>query len=183
MKFGKDEIQKVLFGIIMLIAFVYSYFNMLLGPLKKSEATTRKNLAALGPEISKAKAQIAKVRGIAEGEGKAKATIAQIEMMIPEGSPVAWFPPRVAEFFKARGVDKAATRLNNELPEKTMPAFRRLSWSIDLPKVEFVGFGTALAQLENDEPLVEIAALQIDTNRDDPESQHAVLTVNNLVTK
>ena len=62
-----------------------------------------------------------------------------------------------------------------------MPGFRRLSWSIDLPKIDFVAFASALAQLENEEPLLEVVSLQIDTNREDSESQRALLTVNNLV--
>jgi hypothetical protein len=44
-----------------------------------------------------------------------------------------------------------------------------------------VPFASALAQLENEEPLVEIVSLQIDTSREDSESQRALLTVNNLV--
>ena len=71
--------------------------------------------------------------------------------------------------------------MNNEFPEKELPGFRRLSWGIDLPRVDFVPFAAALAQLENEEPLVEVVSLQIDTSREDSESQRALLTVNNLV--
>jgi hypothetical protein len=52
---------------------------------------------------------------------------------------------------------------------------------VDLPKVEFVAYAEAIAALENEEPLMEITAMQIDASRDDVETQHAVLTVNNLV--
>ena len=42
-------------------------------------------------------------------------------------------------------------------------------------------FAQAIAALENEEPLLEISALQIDASRDDVEAQHIFLTVNNLV--
>ena len=181
MKMGKEEIKKIGLGAMLFFAFIYGYFTLLLGPLQKRRESARKHIAALIPKIDAAKDQIKRAGAIAHSEAAARVTVAQVNAMIPEGSPVAWFPPRVAEFFKTRGLDKAATRLNNEFAEKEMPGFRRLSWSIDLPKIDFVAFASALAQLENEEPLLEVASLQVDTNREDSESQRALLTVNNLV--
>jgi hypothetical protein len=71
--------------------------------------------------------------------------------------------------------------MNNEYEDKSLVGFRRISWSVDLPRIDFVPFATALAQLENEEPLVAIGGLQIDTTRDDAEAQHVLLTVHNLV--
>lgn len=181
MKLGKDEIQKLVLGGLLLIGLVYGYFNMLLGPLSKRQETARKSIVALEPEIAKAKAQIKRTETVEQGAPAATATVQQVEAMIPEGSPVAWFPTRMAEFFKRQGVDKAATKLNNEFPEKSLPGFRRMAWGVDLPKVEFVPFAAALAQMENDEPLLEITSMQIDASRDEVETQHALITVNNLV--
>ena len=181
MKLGKEETQKLGLGLLLTVALFYGYFAMLLWPLQARRDATRKNIASLTPEIEKAKAQINKSHSIEQSEAAAKAIVSQVDAMIPEGSPVAWFPPRVAEFFKGRGIDKASTRMNNEFPEKELPGFRRLSWGIDLPRVDFIPFATALAQLENEEPLVEVVSLQIDTSREDSESQRALLTVNNLV--
>jgi len=105
----------------------------------------------------------------------------QLAAMIPDGSPVAWFPPRMGDFFKKQGIDKVATRLTGEALEKELEGFRKLSWGIDLPKVEFATYAQAIATLENDEPLLEINAMQIDASRDDVESQHVSLIINNLV--
>jgi hypothetical protein len=181
MKLGKEEIQKLGLGLLMLIGLIYCYVTLLLGPLRVRRENDRKSIAALTPQIEGAKEQIKRADAIAQSEAAARATVAQVDVMIPEGSPVAWFPPRVAEFFKARAIDKASTRLNNESAEKEMPGFRRLSWGIDLPKVDFISFAAALSQLENEEPLMEVLSLQIDTNREDNESQRALLTVNNIV--
>jgi hypothetical protein len=181
MKFGKEEIQKIGLGLVLLIALIYGYSTMLLGPLQKRREAARKNIAALTPQIAAAKEQISRAKAIEESVALARVTVMQVDAMIPEGSPVAWFPPRVAEFFKARGIDKASIRLNNEFAEKEMTGFRRLSWGIDLPRIDFVAFAGALAQLENEEPLLEASSLQIDTNREDSESQRALLTLSNIV--
>jgi hypothetical protein len=181
MKLGKDEIQKLALGVLLLFGLVYSYFDLLLGPLMQREVTTNQSVKALGPEIANAKAQIEKTHQAELNSPLATMPMRQVEAMIPEGSPVAWFPTRVADFFKKQGIDKASTRMTAETVEKTLPGFRKIAWGVDLPRVEFVSFGQAIAELENDEPLLEISAMQIDATRDDVESQHAFLTVNNLV--
>jgi ABC-type Fe3+-siderophore transport system permease subunit len=181
MKLGKEEIQRLALGLLMLIAMIYSYFALLLGPLKLQQANTQKAIQALGPQIDTANAQIRKAQTVEQNAPAARATLDQINSMIPDGSPVAWFPPQIAEFFKTRGVEKAATRMNNEFPEKDLPGFRRIAWSIDLPRVGFIAFASALAELENEEPLLEVTAIQLDTSREDVESQRALLTVSNIV--
>ena len=62
-----------------------------------------------------------------------------------------------------------------------MPGFRRLFWTIDVPKVEFVPLGIAIAALENDQPLLEITNLQIEQSKDNVQFQHATLTVATIV--
>jgi hypothetical protein len=181
MKLGKEEIQKLVLGVLLFFGLVYSYFDLLLGPLMRRAETTRQSVAALGPEIVNAKAQIDKTNAAEQNAIQATMTMHQVEAMIPEGSPVAWFPTRMAEFFKKEGVDKVSTRMTAEVVDKSLPGFRRMSWGVDLPRVEFVPFCKSISTLENEEPLLEISALQIDATRDDVETQHAFLTVNNLV--
>lgn len=181
MKLGKEEIQKLVLGVMLLIGVVYSYFDLLLAPLVKNQAAARQKIESLKPEIASAKAQIASTKELEKSAPAALLTTQQVEAMIPEGSPVAWFPTRMAEFFKKQGFDKTFTRMNSEVPEKELPGFRRLTWSVDLPKVEFVPFAKAVATLENEEPLIEISNLQMDASREEVEMQHALLTVNNLI--
>jgi hypothetical protein len=181
MKLDKEEIQKIVLGGLLLLGVVYSYFDLLLGPLTKRAETTQASVNALGPEIANAKSQIAKTQQLEKDTPNLTLPMRQAQAMIPEGAPVAWFPTRMTEFFKKEGIDRASTRMTGELPERELPGFRKISWGVDLPKVEFVVFGQAVAALENEEPLLEITALQIDASRDDVEAQHAFLTVNNLV--
>jgi hypothetical protein len=181
MKLGKEEIQKIVLGAMLVIGVIYSYFSFLLGPLTDSQEAARKSINSLTPEIAQAKAQIAKTKELEKSAPAAQLTARQIEAMIPEGAPVAWFPTRMADFFKKQGFDKAFTRMTSEGPEKELPGFRRLTWTVDLPKVEFMPFACAIAQLENEEPLIEISNLQMDASREEVETQHALLTVNNLI--
>ncbi len=181
MKLGKEEIQKIVLGAMLLIGVIYAYFTFLLGPLIDGQAASRKSIGSLNPEIAQAKAQIAKTKELEKSAPAAQLKNRQIEAMIPEGAPVAWFPTRMADFFKKQGFDKAFTRMSSEVPDKDLPGFRRLTWSVDLPKVEFMNFASAVASLENEEPLLEISNLQIDASREEVETQHALLTVNNLI--
>jgi hypothetical protein len=181
MKLGKEEIQKIILGALLFMGVVYSYFNLLLGPLGKSQEAVAKSIEALGPEIAAAKAQIKKTRDMEKMAPAASTTMKQVAAMIPEGSPVAWFPPRIGDLFKKQGLDKSSTRLSTESIDKDLPGFRKLSWAVELPKAGFVPFATAVAALENEEPLLEINSMIIDTSREDVEMQHALLTVSNIV--
>jgi hypothetical protein len=181
MKLAKEEIQKLVLGGLMCVGVVYSYFDMLLFPLKKYQASTKKSSEALVPEMQKAQAQIKLTQDLEKTLAQRSIVLRQVDDMIPEGSPVAWFPTKVGDFFKRQGIEKATTKLNSEAPEKEMPGFRRMAWGIDLPKIDYAQFGGAVAALENDDPLLEIRAMQIDASRDDAETQRTTLTVNNLV--
>jgi hypothetical protein len=181
MKLGKEEIQKIVLGGMMLIAVIYGYFSLLLGPLAAKQAGARTNIAELEPKIAEAQAAIKVTESAEKDAPKALAVLGQVTALIPEGAPIAWFPPRVADFFKNRGVDKAVTRNISEDVEKDLPAFRRVSWSIDLPKVDFIAFAAALAQFENDEPLVQVTSVVVEPNHEDVQAQHAVLNVSNIV--
>ncbi len=181
MKLGKEEIQKIFLGVLLLIGVVYSYFNLLLGPLKRRQSICQQNITALEPEIALARAQIKKTEAIEASAPQARATVAQIDAMIPEGSPVAWFPTRIQDFFKKAGIDKSSTRMNSEYEDKNLSGFRKIAWGVDLPKVEFIPFATAVADLENSDILLEIGSIQIDASRDEVETQHVALTVHNIV--
>ena len=183
MKLGKDEIKKLALSTLLLVGLLYCYFSMLLGPLSQREARVRQEIKALTPQIETAKKQIALTKTLEAQEPANNEVLDQIRGLIPEGAPVAWFPPRLADFFKRQGIEKCTARLTNELPLKDVPGFRKLVWSIDLPKVGFIPLAIALSGLENEDPLLEITNLQVESNSADPEYQHAVLTANTIVTQ
>lgn len=182
-KLGKEEIQKIVLGILLGVGVVFGYFEWLLNPLKARHDFTLKNVAALEPEIAKAKAQVARDDEVRRQGPLAQATLAQIDGMIPEGAPVAWFPPRIADFFKNHGIDKVTTRKNGEAIHPTLPGYQRISWGVDLPKVECLSFASAIADLENTEPLLTVESINIESLREEPDSQHVTLTLVNIVKK
>lgn len=181
MKLGKEEIQKIVLGGMMLVVLVYCYFSMLLFPLQHSHEVTRKQITDFTAKIGDEKKQLSRTATLEAAAPAHALTLKQLTALIPDGSPVAWFPTRVSDHFKQFGVDKAVTHLNGETPEKELTGFRGTSWGIEFQKVEFVPLAQALAGFENDEPLAEILSLQIDCLKDDIELQHVLLTVNNLV--
>jgi hypothetical protein len=181
MKLSKDQIKKLGLSAIFVGALLYGYFSMMLGPLSAREARTRGAIAALTPKVTEAKKQIQKTSGLEAQAPPAQGVMDELKASIPEGAPVAWFPPRVAEFFKRHGIDKTLTRLTNEFPEKDLAGFRRLVWTIDLPRVEFIPLGIAVAGLENEEPLLQVTNVSVEASKEDPQYQHAVLTVATLV--
>jgi hypothetical protein len=181
MKLAKKEVEKIVLGSLLCGALLYAYFFLMLGPLKERE---KKSLALVGevqPKIDGAGAQIEKTRALESKAPAAQKTLARIKALIPEGAPVAWFPPRTQDFFKRQGIERAAIRLSNEFTDKELPGFRRIYWSIDLPKVGMLSLGRAIAELENEEPLLEITNVQIEAVKDNPEYAHAILTVATLV--
>src|SRR5258708_39620935 len=118
MKVGREEIQKLVLGGLLLLGVVYSYFDLLLFPLKKHQESTQKSTVALGPEIQAAQAQIKKVQELERAVPEKTVVLRQVDAMIPEGSPVAWFPTKVGDFFRRQGIEKATTKINSEMPEK-----------------------------------------------------------------
>ncbi|MDB6172323.1 MAG: hypothetical protein JWL59_1634 [Chthoniobacteraceae bacterium] len=183
MKLGKDEISRLFLGGLLVIGVIYCYFALLLGPLQSKQETAEKTIKELEPKLAAATSVMLKYNAAKLNKEAVDTSLSRINVMIPSGSPVAWFPPRVTEFFKTHSVDKASIRLVSEVPDKALPDYQRMSWNVDFPKIDFIPFVIALAEFENEEPLVEIINVVIEGNRDNVETQRAVLTLNNLVKK
>lgn len=181
MKLSKSEIEKIALGGALCCGLLYAYFYLMMGPLNVREKKALATIAETQPKVDEAKAQLEKTRVIELKSPASQKTINEIKALIPEGAPVAWFPPRVQDFFKRQGIEKVSARLSNEFLEKDMPGFRKIFWSIDLPKVGFQKLGRAIMELENEEPLLEITNLQIEALKDNPEFSHATITVATLV--
>jgi hypothetical protein len=181
MKLTKEQIQKLAIGVVALCAVVYGFFAFLLGPLLNDRTQAQNETAALEPKIKAARAQLAKTKALEAKGPEATALLEAVKAMIPGGSPIAWVPTKVADILKSEGIDKSSTRLVNELPEKELTGFGRMSWAVEVPGADFLAFATALAKLENDEPLMEVHAFEIEAGREDVQKQRASLTVHNII--
>lgn len=181
MKLSKEQKQKVILGGMLVVGVIYGFIEFLIGPVQKSRESAIKSVALLQPKIDAAKAQIAKTKALEAKLPEASKFDAQVKAMIPEGSPVAWFPPRVADYFKPHSIDKVSVRSNGDPIDKELTGYRRHNWGVEIPRAEFIALGTAIAEMENGEPLLEIQQLDIEANRDDVQAQRANLTINTLV--
>lgn len=177
MKLSKEEIQKVVLGGLLAIGVIYGHFNFILGPLKKRQLTAAKEVESLDPKIAAAKSQIARTQNLKAQTPGSEATMKQVEGMIPDGSPVAWFPTLVGEHFKSMGVQRVTTRMVSSVTDPNVNGFRRISWAVDIPSINTLLFAQSLSDFVNQEPLVEPIALTIDFVREDPENQRVSLTL------
>lgn len=181
MKLGKEEIKKIGASVLLLTGLLWAYFALLLGPLETNEEKSATGIQVLEPQIADAKQQIVKTAALEKKAPVATAALNQLKSGIPDGAPIAWFPPRMADFFKRHGIEKTSVHLVSEEPDSGVPGFRKLIWAVEIQKVEFVSFGQAVASLENEEPLLNVINVTVEATREDAQFQHAVLTVSTLV--
>lgn len=181
MKLNKDQKQKLALGGMIVVGVIYAYFQFLLGPLQAAKRSAASGTAAIEPKIAAAKAQIAKTEALKKQAPEADKLMKQVNALIPDGSPIAWFPPRMTEFFKKHGIEKVTCRMNTETVDKALVNYRRLNWGIEMPKVDFLAFGAAVSALENAEPLIEIQTFDVEAGREDVGTQRAALGVTNLI--
>ena len=184
MKWNKDQIQKAFLVGMLCGGGLYYYMVEMLGPIAKREMSASKEIAALEPKLKEAKSKILRTNAIEAGDihaTEARAIYAIMKKKIPDGQPVAWLPTRFAEFFKQQGVGKPIFRSNPEQIESDFSGYKISSWNIDLSGVSFDTLGVVLADFENQEGLMQITNLQIDTLAADTEVHHAQITISTLV--
>jgi hypothetical protein len=182
-KLNKNQQQKIILGVMLLGGVIYTANQFLLSPLAVERAKLSEEITANEPKLREMRGQIARTKGFEEKAPQSANLMAQVDSMIPNGAPIAWFPPKVSDFFKANGVDKAVAKFGTESVEKELNGYRRLTWSIDIPDADFLRFAHALSKLENAEPLFEFAGFEIKANREQPDSQRILLSVQNIIKK
>jgi len=184
MKLTKEQIQKAVLAVMLCGGGLYYYSAEMLEPLTKREAAAVKEIATLEPQIKDARSKIAHANAVAAGDThavEAQRAYAVMKAKIPGGQPVAWLPTRFTEFFKQQGIGKPLFRSNPEPGEADFPGYKVSSWTLEFPNVGFAALGGALAELENQEGLMQITSLQIDTLATNLEVHHAQLTISTLV--
>ncbi len=182
-KLSKDQIQKISLSALLMVVLIYCYFNFLLDPLNKAETKATARIAELDKKLEKARTLVKRGKAIQEETVAADETLAQINDRIPDGAPIAWFPPRMRAFFDRHNVKDSATRGGTlETPsDPNLTGFRNATWTIDVPQAGFDQFGIALAGLENENILLEVTHLQINTQPDNLEKQRVSMNVITLL--
>jgi len=181
MKLSNEEMKKVFLSTMIFVVLVYGYDNFLLDDLNKSEKGAETTITRLKPDLAKAEDQIHQTTILKEQAPHEGEALEQIKALIPSGEPVAWFPPRMTDFFKRQGIERSSVRPGGVSGFSEIPGFKRMGWTIDLPKVEYAKLAIAIAGLENEELLLEINGLSLDPKPDSIEFQHATLDVSIIV--
>ena len=183
MKLNKDKLQKAFLVGLLSVGGLYYYFEEMVGPLAKREEKSLKEIGDLDAKIKDAKSKITRRNSIESGDTDAAAAQQIYKVMqakIPKGQHVAWFPTRVSEYFMKQGISKPSFRLRPDAAEMSFRNYRTYSWLVDRPGVGVSTLGVALAGFENQEGLVEVSAIQIDSAPKDPVNHNVQLTLSTL---
>ena len=182
-KINKDQIQKIILSSLMMAGLVYCYFTFLIGPLGKQDANNAVTLEDLSGKLEKAGGEVKRSHAAQEQAKSAEETLAQVGDMIPEGAPIAWFPPRLHAFFDRHNLKNVGIQSGgiDAASDPNMGGFRNAKWTVDLPQAGMAQLGIAVAGLENEEKLLEINHLQITASVDSPEKQRVTMNVQTLL--
>ena len=181
MKLNKDQKQKIILGVMLMGGVIYATNDFLLAPLATERQRMKHEMEDAQPKVREMRGQLARTRDLATKGPASEKTVKQVDAMIPDGAPIAWFPPKVADFFKSRGIDRASAKMNNEGIDKDLTGYRRLVWAVDIPSVDYMPFGAAIAELENSQPLFEITGFELVATRERPDALRAGLTIQNII--
>lgn len=182
-KFSKDQIQKLVLSGIGFVVLIYVYFTFFLGPLNKNRAAMEVTLADLQSKLSASKGELTKASNLERQAGNATSRYAALQALTPDGAPIAWFPPRTKSFFSSQQIEKVVARLSSSTPvgKPGLEEWLSYTWLIDVPQAEFSTLGTAIAELENTEPLLAINKITIRSSADQPQFQQIELVAVNVI--
>lgn len=184
-KLTKDQLQKLVLSVVGFVALVYVYFAFFLGPLNRSRAQMLGKMNDLQTKIGSSKSEMVKASKLETQAGAATTRYAALKGLSPEGAPIAWFPPRMKMFFSNYNIEKVTARLdsNSTFKEPELAAWMRYNWMIEIPQTDFVSAGTAIAALENSEPLMELTRINIKALADAPQFQQVTLSASTTLVK
>jgi len=153
--------------------------------LQKARAGTLAQIADRQKKIDSSKSEVAKAATLERQAKDAMARFAALKALIPEGAPIAWFPPRTKTFFANQGIDRAIARLesNTNFKQNELAAWTKYGWLIDLPQADFTSLGKSIAELENTQPLLSITKLGIHLLPQQPQVQQVMIAATTVIEK
>ncbi len=182
MKLTKDQIQKIFLSSLLMIGLIYCYFTFLIDPLGRRDKNNAAAIEELDGKLATARTEIKRSKSVQDQAKTAEETLAQVGDMVPEGAPIAWFPPRIKAFFDRHNIKNTTVQsVGMDAVDATLGGYRNAHWTINIPQASMTQLGIALAGLENEEKLLEITRLQITSVADSPEKQHVSMNVVTLL--
>jgi hypothetical protein len=185
LKLTKDQIQKLGLSVIGFFVLLYVYFSFFLGPLNSSHDSMLATITEVQNKLANSKNEMMKATNLEKQASNATSRFAALKALSQEGAPIAWFPPRMKAFFANLEIDRATARLEGSAlyKEPDLANWMRYNWLIELPQADFSTLGTAVAALENAEPLLSINKITIRALPDDPQFQQISLSASTAILK
>ncbi len=157
---SQDTIQRLVLGTLLVVILVAAFTVFLVGPTRRRAERDAREKVEIDGRLAKVRKQIQRTDELNNELARLDADFQKLIAPLPTATPIAWFPPKMRAFFAHHGIEGCDTR-----PDRTSEIFEdvaRLSWSIDLPGVDFLRLGRAIEELENSEPLLEITGVLVE---------------------
>ncbi len=176
-KLSKDQIQKIVLSGLGLIGLIYCYFTFFLGPLNRSRAAMIQTIAEVQTKNATSKTELRKTANLEQQAKEATRRYQALKKTTQEGAPIAWFPPKMRTFFANHGIDQVSARLESsaDFKQPELADWVKDNWAIELPESDYAALGTAIADLENSEPLLTLQRVTIHAIANEPQNQQVSL--------
>src|SRR5476651_1925748 len=92
-RLNKDQQKKVLLSGMLMVGTIYCYFTFLLNPLRASEVAAEAESADFTKKIAEADGKMRGFNTLKSQAAEARELVDQVNAFIPNGAPIAWFPP------------------------------------------------------------------------------------------
>jgi hypothetical protein len=184
-KLKKERVQKLALSAMGFVFLLYVYFTFFLSPLTRVRGSVLAQIADRQKKIDSSKTELARANNLERQAKDATARFNALKALTPEGAPIAWFPPRMKNFFASQQIERAVARLesNTNFNEAELSGWTKYNWFIELPQADFAPLGTSIAALENTEPLLSITKISIHTSSDQPQLQQVAIAATTVIEK
>ncbi len=170
----KENIQRLALAALFFVIVVYVFFEFLVRPAQRAISGAEQQLTDVDKELRVARGEISSARSLREELETASAGLDDLFANLPPGNPIAWYPPRVENFFKRQGIARClATVTPEDLAE--LPGLRVYRCTIDFPEVNFLKFGQALEAFERSDKIFQVTNVRIAGIPTNPEFQQIKL--------
>lgn len=179
--FNKQEIQKIVLAALFLFGILHGAFAFVLHPVQTKITSLQTKLADIKKRTEIASDHVKRRAELEASAPEAKLLLNQLDSLIPDGAPVAWFPTQMESFLKHEHIRSSKMNLMEEHEAKDLPGHKLFTWNIEFQPLEFHTLACAISDFENQEILVEINRIEIDASQDDPEAIRCTLNATGVV--
>lgn len=167
---------------MMIVIVLYVAWSSFITPAQSSLKASEQEIARLDEELRKAKATITRISNFEEKLAKASKKEDVMFDKQPMGSPLAWVPPRLENFFVRQGLSCMVQTNDSSTPLTGQSQHLQVyKWKLNFQSADFLKFGAGLASFETNHPLVGIQSIKISFQPENPANQSITVVANSIV--